>query len=150
MTYTTGAKQGYLNLLNVTDGITKATKLHSFGALGKADVTNGTFVTTAIAKTTTDGIHLWVLIHKKGIAKYSATTINSAVESIEALDSREILCTTTGFYATDAQLTVYNVAGMAVANGLITIRNASLAPGFYVVTATYADGMKLAKKVAVE
>ena len=149
VTYTTGAKQGYLNLLNVTDGITKATKIHSYGALGKADVANGTFVTTAIAKPEGDGIHLWVLIPKQGIAKYSATTINSAVESIEALDSREILCTTTGFYATDARITVVNLSGVIVAEGYDHIDKASLAPGFYVVTATYADGMKLAKKVAV-
>ena len=149
VTYTTGAKQGYLNLLNVTDGITKATKIHSYGALGKADVANGTFVTTAIAKPEGDGIHLWVLIPKQGIAKYSATTINSAVESIEALDSREILCTTTGFYATNARITVVNLSGVIVAEGYDHIDKASLAPGFYVVTATYADGMKLAKKVAV-
>ena len=38
---------------------------------------------------------------------------------------------------------------MVVAEGYDHIDKASLAPGFYVVTATYADGMKLAKKVAV-
>ena len=57
---------------DVTDGFKNAASLHSFSILGTSGISNGTFVSTALAKVDGSKIHLWVLIPKQGIAKYLA------------------------------------------------------------------------------
>ena len=147
VTYKTGVQQGYLNLINVSDGIENATVLHSYGVLGNSGVSNGTFVSTAIAKVENEKIHLWVHIPKQGVAKYVAAGDYSGAREIVA--EKGITFNGDVFSAEGAKISVYSVSGVAVATATDEFNAESLAKGFYVVVATYTDGSKIVKKVAI-
>lgn len=148
VTYKTGVQQGYMNLVNVTDGLEDPQVLHSFGALGASGLSNSTFVSTAIAKVEGAKIHLWVLIPRQGIAKYIAEGKYSGTNSLGDIDSG-VFYDGRSFTAAGATITVYNISGVAVASGYETLDTEGLAKGLYIVAAQLPDGAVKVQKIVV-
>ena len=154
ITYKTTVQQGYLNLINVTDGEASATKLNSYSVLGASGVSNGTFVTTALAKVDGAKIHLWALIPKQGVAKYTASCENVGVESIEAEDAdakivvRDNKIVVKG--AEVSQMAVYTLTGVEVASAKCEeVATDSLDSGIYVAIGVTTDGKLISEKVYI-
>lgn len=149
VTYKSGVQQGYLNLINATEGMENATALHSYGVLGASGVSNGTFVSTAIASVDGETINLWVLIPKQGIAKYKATGKYSGTTGIDRVDAPAIIFTGTSLEAEGAVIEIYTTSGLKVAAGSESVSSGNLAKGIYIVTATFADGTRKATKISI-
>lgn len=149
VTYKTGVQQGYLNLVDVTDGFKNAASLHSFSILGTSGISNGTFVSTALAKVDGSKIHLWVLIPKQGIAKYLAEGKYSGTDSLDDVETG-IFFNGNTFAAAGAQITAYNIAGVAVASSFETLSTDVLAKGLYVIVAQMPDGTRKVEKIAIK
>jgi hypothetical protein len=152
VTYKTSVQQGYLNLINVTDGEASAQKLNSYPVLGASGVSNGTFVTTAIAKVDGSKIHLWTLIPKQGVAKYSAGE-TSIVESIVS-DEAEILVVDNKVAVVGAEveaISIYTLMGTEVASAQGNeVATDNLVHGIYVVLAKTIDGKIVSEKVYID
>ena len=152
VTYKTSVQQGYLNLINVTDGEASAQKLNSYPVLGASGVSNGTFVTTAIAKVDGSKIHLWTLIPKQGVAKYSAGE-TSIVESIVS-DEAEILIVDNKVAVVGAEveaISIYTLMGAEVASAQGNeVATDNLVHGIYVVLAKTIDGKIVSEKVYID
>ena len=152
VTYKTTVQQGYLNLINVTDGEASAQKLNSYPVLGASGVSNGTFVTTAIAKVDGSKIHLWTLIPKQGVAKYSAGE-TSIVESIVS-DEAEILVVDNKVAVVGAEveaISIYTLMGTEVASAQGNeVATDNLVHGIYVVLAKTIDGKIVSEKVYID
>ena len=153
VTYKTTVQQGYLNLINVTDGEASATKLNSYPVLGASGVSNGTFVTTALAKVDGSKIHLWTLIPKQGVAKYTATCEGVGVESIVADDDASIVIADNKVAVNGAEveaISIYSLTGVKVAEeNANEIATDDLEKGIYVVVAITTDGEILSEKVYI-
>ena len=153
VTYKTTVQQGYLNLINVTDGEASATKLNSYPVLGASGVSNGTFVTTALAKVDGSKIHLWTLIPKQGVAKYTATCESSGVEAIECENASIVVCdnkiVVKGVEV--SQMSVYTLTGVEVAKAQGNeVATDSLVHGIYVAIGVTADGKLISEKVYID
>ncbi len=153
VTYKTTVQQGYLNLINVTDGEASATKLNSYPVLGVSGVSNGTFVTTALAKVDGSKIHLWTLIPKQGVAKYTATCEGVGVESIVADDDASIVIADNKVAVNGAEveaISIYSLTGVKVAEeNANEIATDDLKKGIYVVVAITTEGEILSEKVYI-
>lgn len=153
VSYKTTVQQGYLNLIDVTNGEASATKLNSYPVLGSSGVSNGTFVTTALAKVEGSTIHLWTLIPKQGVAKYTAKGESSGVESVEVEEATISFCgNKVALLGDDASLiSVYTLNGAKVAE---TDENElevnDLAHGIYVVVAVTTEGKIISEKVYID
>lgn len=155
VTYASGVKGGRLNLIDVTNGLSKATTVHEYPALNSSTGTsNSTFVSTAIARVNGVDIDMWVLIPNQGIAKYTAKGNTSSVSDIAdtadqmtiALDGRTIRV----LGVEKANIAVYTTTGALVTSANADAVDASsLAAGIYVVTAVSADGQRAAARVLV-
>lgn len=155
VTYKTTVQQGYLNLINVTDGEASAAKLYSYPVLGASGVSNGTFVTTALAKVDGTKIHLWTLIPKQGVAKYTAQCEVVGVESIEAdEESASIVACDNKVVVTGAEtetIAVYSLTGVKVAEGNGNeLATDNLVHGIYVVVAVTPTGDVITEKVYID
>ena len=152
VSYKTSVQQGYLNLIDVTDGEASAEKLNSYPVLGASGVSNGTFVTTAIAKVDGSKIHLWTLIPKQGVAKYSAGE-TSIVESIVS-DEAEILVVDNKVAVVGAEveaISIYTLMGTEVASAQGNeVATDNLVHGIYVVLAKTIDGKIVSEKVYID
>ena len=152
VSYKTSVQQGYLNLIDVTDGEASAEKLNSYPVLGASGVSNGTFVTTAIAKVDGSKIHLWTLIPKQGVAKYSAGE-TSIVESIVS-DEAEILVVDNKVAVVGADvetISIYTLMGTEVASAQGNeVATDNLVHGIYVVLAKTIDGKIVSEKVYID
>ena len=152
VSYKTSVQQGYLNLIDVTDGEASAEKLNSYPVLGASGVSNGTFVTTAIAKVDGSKIHLWTLIPKQGVAKYSAGE-TSIVESIVS-DEAEILVVDNNVAVVGADvetISIYTLMGTEVASAQGNeVATDNLVHGIYVVLAKTIDGKIVSEKVYID
>ena len=153
VTYTTGVQQGYLNLIDVTDGEASAIKLHSYPVLGNSNVSNGTFVSSAIAKVDGSKIHLWALIPKQGVAKYTASTKLSSIE--EVLNDDVKIVAKQGCVMVEngevAQLALVSMTGAVVAHEYgEQVETSHLQSGIYVAVAILTDGSKVASKIVIK
>ena len=152
VSYKTSVQQGYLNLIDVTDGEASAEKLNSYPVLGASGVSNGTFVTPAIAKVDGSKIHLWTLIPKQGVAKYSAGE-TSIVESIVS-DEAEILVVDNKVAVVGAEvetISIYTLMGTEVASAQgNAVATDNLVHGIYVVLAKTIDGKIVSEKVYID
>ena len=152
VTYKTSVQQGYLNLINVTDGEASATKLNGYPVLGASGVSNGTFVTTAIAKVDGTKIHLWTLIPKQGVAKYTAACESVGVESIVTEDAKVVVCDNKIIVkgVEVSQMSVYTLTGIEVANANCEeVATDSLEAGIYVAIGITTDGKLISEKVYI-
>lgn len=151
-TYTTGVQQGYLNLIDVTAGEASATKLYSYPTLGSSNVSNGTYVTSALAKADGNKIHLWTLIPKQGVAKYTATSELSIVEDVLSQDINIVVkqgCITVENAEVENFMLV-SLTGAIVANNFDNeLSTAHIPSGLYVAVAILQDGRKIVNKVIV-
>lgn len=153
VTYKTSVQQGYLNLINVTDGEASATKLNGYPVLGASGVSNGTFVTTAIAKVDGTKIHLWTLIPKQGVAKYTAACESVGVESIVTEDAKVVVCDNKIIVkgVDVSQMSVYTLTGIEVANANCEeVATDSLESGIYVAIGVTNDGKLISEKVYIK
>ena len=153
VTYKTSVQQGYLNLINVTDGEASATKLNGYPVLGASGVSNGTFVTTAIAKVDGAKIHLWTLIPKQGVAKYTAACESVGVESIVTEDAKVVVCDNKIIVqgVDVSQMSVYTLTGIEVANANCEeVATDSLEAGIYVAIGVTNDGKLISEKVYIK
>ena len=153
VTYKTSVQQGYLNLINVTDGEASATKLNGYPVLGASGVSNGTFVTTAIAKVDGTKIHLWTLIPKQGVAKYTAACESVGVESIVTEDAKVVVCDNKIIVkgVEVSQMSVYTLTGIEVANANCEeVATDSLESGIYVAIGVTNDGKLISEKVYIK
>ncbi len=154
VTYKTTVQQGYLNLINVTDGEASATKLNSYPVLGASGVSNGTFVTTSLAKVDGSKIHLWTLIPKQGVAKYTATCNLSGVEAVEAVDNASIVVCDNKIVVKGtevAQMSVYTLTGVEVAKAQGNeVETDNIVHGIYVAIGVTADGKLISEKVYID
>ena len=153
VTYKTTVQQGYLNLIDVTNGEASATKLNSYPVLGASGVSNGTFVTTAIAKVDGSKIHLWTLIPKQGVAKYTAIGESSGIEKIEVEDADIKVCDNkVAVVGADVDtISVYTLTGIEVAKGFENeLEIDSLASGIYVVIGVTTNGKLISEKVYID
>ena len=153
VSYKTTVQQGYLNLVDVTNGEASATKLNSYPALGSSGVSNGTFVTTAIAKVDGSTIHLWALIPKQGVAKYTAKGEVSGVESIVSDDAKILVCDNkVEIVGTEVDtISIYSLTGVEVAQGNGNeLATDNLTNGIYVVFAKTIDGKVVSGKVYIK
>ena len=153
VTYKTSVQQGYLNLINVTDGEASATKLNGYPVLGASGVSNGTFVTTAIAKVDGTKIHLWTLIPKQGVAKYTAACESVGVESIVTEDAKIVVCDNKIIVkgVDVSQMSVYTLTGIEVANANCEeVATDSLESGIYVAIGVTNDGKLISEKVYIK
>ena len=154
VTYKTSVQQGYLNLINVTDGEASAQKLNSYPVLGASSVSNGTFVTTALAKVDGAKIHLWTLIPKQGVAKYTATCEVSGIEKVEADENITMAVCDNKIEVKGAEvinMSIYNLTGVEVANAQGNeVATDNLVHGIYVVLAKTAQGKIFSEKVYID
>ena len=154
VTYKTSVQQGYLNLINVTDGEASAQKLNSYPVLGASGVSNGTFVTTALAKVDGAKIHLWTLIPKQGVAKYTATCEVSGIEKVEADENITMAVRDNKIEVKGAEvinMSIYNLTGVEVANAQGNeVATDNLVHGIYVVLAKTAQGKIFSEKVYID
>ena len=155
ISYKTTVQQGYLNLIDVTNGETSASKLNSYPVLGASGVSNGTFVTTALAKVDGAKIHLWALIPKQGVAKYTAIGETVGVESV--LTEKEdvaIIAYNNKIQVKGTEISkvsIYNLAGVKVAEGDSNETYIDdLVHGIYVVVAVGENGNIYTEKVYVD
>ncbi len=153
VSYKTTVQQGYLNLINVTDGEASATKLNSYPVLGASGVSNGTFVTTALAKVDGSKIHLWTLIPKQGVAKYTATCESVGVESIVAEEEASIIVYDNKIAVKGTELScisVYTLTGIEVAKAQGNeVETDNLVHGIYVAIGVTTDGKLISEKVYI-
>lgn len=154
ISYKTTVQQGYLNLINITDGETSAAKLNSYPVLGASGVSNGTFVTTALAMVDGSKIHLWALIPKQGVAKYTATCEAVGVESIEADEAQTKVVAYNGRIevkgADVEKISVYNLTGIEVARVQGNeVETNDLINGIYVVVVQTTQGKIISEKVYI-
>ena len=154
VTYKTSVQQGYLNLINVTDGEASAQKLNSYPVLGASGVSNGTFVTTALAKVDGAKIHLWTLIPKQGVAKYTATCNVSGIEKVEADENITMAVCDNKIEVKGAEvinMSIYNLTGVEVANAQGNeVATDNLVHGIYVVLVKTAQGKIFSEKVYID
>ena len=151
--YVTGVQQGYLNLIDVTNGVASAVKLKSFDTLGKSGVSNGTIVTTALAQVEGTKIHLLVLIPKQGVAKYTASSTASGVETLVAENDAQIQVCGKQVIASENVTSISLVAmtGQVAAQCNGSELNAdNVANGIYIVVATLNNGTHVTKKVILK
>lgn len=157
VTYATGVKGGRLNLIDATNGLSKAKAIHEYPALSSASgTTNSTFVSTAIARVNGAKVNLWVLIPGQGIAKYTAVSTSGLTSVSDLADGAEALTialegrTIRVFGAEKAAVAVYTTTGALVTSATGDAVDASgLAAGIYVVTAVSDDGRRTAARVLV-
>lgn len=151
VSYTTTIQQGYLNLINTTAGEASATKIKSFPVLGSSGVSNSTFISTALAQVENNKVHLWVLIPKQGVAKYTATA-PSGIDDIVANNDASIVMSN-GVIAVEgaqaANITLVAMTGAVVAQADEQIDATAINPGIYVAVATLADGSRITTKLAI-
>ncbi len=152
VTYTTGVQQGYLNLIDVTAGEVSATKLYSYPVLGSSSVSNGTYVTSTLAKVDGNKIHLWTLIPKQGVAKYTASSELSAIEDILNQDINIVV--KQGYITVEntevKELMLVSLTGAIVANNFDNVLSTAHIPsGLYVAVAILQDGRKIVNKVII-
>lgn len=153
ITYKTTVQQGYLNLIDVTNGEASASKINSFPVLGASGVSNGTFVSTAIAEVENNKIHLWALIPKQGVAKYTATA-PAGIDDVIA-DNSDVSINKWGnvvkVQGGEAnEIMLVSMSGAVVARSLgneLVIE--SLPKGIYVAVAIMSDGSRVASKLAL-
>ena len=153
ITYTTTVQQGYLNLIDVTNGEASASKINSFPVLGASGVSNGTFVSTAIAEVENNKIHLWALIPKQGVAKYTATA-PAGIDDVVA-DKNDVTINKLGnvvkVQGGEAnEIMLVSMSGAVVARSLgneLVID--SMPKGMYVAVAIMGDGSRVASKLAL-
>ncbi len=153
VSYKTTVQQGYLNLIDVTNGEASASKLNSYPVLGSSGVSNGTFVTTALAKVEGSTIHLWTLIPKQGVAKYTAKGESSGVENVEAEEAIITFCGNKVALLGDeaSVISVYTLSGAKVAEATENeIEVNDLAHGIYVVVAVTTEGKIISEKVYID
>ena len=151
--YKTTVQQGYLNLIDVTNGEASATKINSFPVLGASGVSNGTFVSTAIAEVENNKIHLWALIPKQGVAKYTATA-PAGIDDIVA-DNSDVTINKLGNVikvqgGEASEIMLVSMSGAVVARGLgdeLVID--SMPKGIYVAVAIMNNGSRVTSKVAL-
>lgn len=153
ITYTTTVQQGYLNLIDVTNGEASATKINSFPVLGASGVSNGTFVSTAIAEVENNKIHLWALIPKQGVAKYTATApagIDDVVadKNDVAINKLGNVVKVQGGEANEIMLVSMSGAVVARSQGNELVID-SMPKGIYVAVAIMSDGSRVASKLAL-
>ena len=121
--------------------------------LGASGVSNGTFVTTALAKVDGSKIHLWALIPKQGVAKYTATCESVGVESIVADDDASIVIADNKVAVNGAEveaISIYSLTGVKVAEeNANEIATDDLEKGIYVVVAITTEGEILSEKVYI-
>lgn len=149
VSYKTSVQQGYLNLVDITNGEASATKLKSYDTLGASGVSNGTFVTTSIAEVSGSTIHLWVLIPKQGVAKYTASTV-SGIDEIHC-NNAEIAISGNRITAAGANnISLISLTGQIIASTESDELSADKATtGIYIAVATFNDGSRLTKKIAI-
>ena len=152
VSYKTSVQQGYLNLIDVTNGEASASKLNSYPVLGASGVSNGTFVTTAIAKVEGSTIHLWTLIPKQGVAKYKAGE-TSGVETIVSEEAKIFVCDNkvTVVGAEVESMAIYSLTGVEVArDNYNELTTNDLVHGIYIVVAQTAQGKIISEKVYIK
>lgn len=155
ISYRSGVQQGYLNLVNLTEGWDSPKIVNSYAPLGTAGVSNGTFVTTAIAKSIGNKVHLWALIPKQGIAKYTAMSSTTAASEIDIPVHTDgtLRYDGTAIYMTNgetARLQLINMTGGVVAAATSDrLATSGLQQGIYVATSTSANGSRQAIKIAI-
>lgn len=152
VTYKTGVQQGYLNLINTTSGEASATVIKSFDALGASGVSNGTFVSTAIAEVDGLSIHLWVLIPKQGIAKYTASS-TSGVEEIAVDNDAKLAVNGKTIIASDdvAEIILISMTGnIAARSNSNELYAGNVSQGIYIAVALTNDGKRITRKVAIK
>ncbi len=153
ITYKTTVQQGYLNLIDVTNGEASATKLNSFPVLGASGVSNGTFVTTAIAEVENNKVHLWALIPKQGVAKYTATA-PAGIDDVIA-DNSDVTINKWGNVVKvqggeASEIMLVSMSGAVVARGIGNeLETSSMPKGIYVAVAVMSDGSRVASKIAL-
>ncbi len=150
-TYASEATQGYLNLIDITNGVESPTVLHSFPVLGANGVSNGTFVNSAISAVEGKDIHLWVLIPNQGAAKYTASPIQSSIETIDGALAEPKLAINNGNItlqgAEVAEMIVVTATGLPVAQSNCNeVETDHLNSGIYIVVATLTDGSRISTK----
>ena len=153
VTYKTTVQQGYLNLIDVTNGEASATKLNSFPVLGASGVSNGTFVTTALAKVDGSKIHLWTLIPKQGVAKYTATSESSGIEVVEVEDANiKVYDNKVAVVGADVEvISIYTLTGVEVAKAQGNeVATDNLVHGIYVAIGVTTDGKLISEKVYID
>lgn len=154
ISYRNGVQQGYLNLVDVTEGMDSPKIINSYASLGAAGVSNSTFVTTAIAKSEGNKIHLWALIPKQGIAKYTAMSSTTSTETINSdISAIELRYNGLEVYTTNGETTRLRIIGMT---GIIVaeaidhkLSTTGLPQGIYIAVATLADGSTKTIKISV-
>ena len=149
ITYASGVKGGYLNLVDVTNGLSKAEKIYSYPALGTTSGTsNATFVSTAIARVSGTTIDLWALVPNQGIARYKAVGSSSSISNSIADEDEALAIALNGrtisiLGAENARIAVYTPAGALVAAGNGESLDASgLTGGIYIVVAIDGEGRR--------
>ena len=149
----TGYTNGFVTLSDVTDA-SKPVVLNSFDAMGGAK--NDTFLSTVLTKVDSDNkIHIWALIPKQGIAKYTASATSTAIGTITDDEGEAFSITYNGnsFVATGsevAELRIFSIAGAMVGYGHGNeVQAQNLRRGIYIVAATFTDGSMKSAKVAV-
>lgn len=149
--YTTGVQQGYLNLINISSGEASATKVKSFPVLGASGVSNGTFVSTALAQVENNKVHLWVLIPKQGVAKYTATA-PTGIDGI-SVDSDAQIVMRDGVITVEngqpAGIMLVAMTGSVVAQADEAIDASMVNSGIYIAVARLADGTTITRKMAI-
>ncbi len=152
VTYKTRVQQGYLNLINTSSGEASASVIKSFDVLGASGVSNGTFVSTAIAEVNGLNINLWVLIPKQRIAKYTASSA-SGVEEITINDNAKLTVNGKSIAAVDdvAEIILVSMTGNIAARSNSNELNAeNVSRGIYIAVALTHDGKRITQKVAIK
>lgn len=157
VTYATGVKGGRLNLIDATNGLSKASLIHEYPALSSASgASNSTFVSTAIARVNGAKINLWVLIPGQGIAKYTAASTSGLTSVGDLADEADYMTITLEgrtirvLGVEEAAIAVYNTSGALVTTAKADAVDVSgLSAGVYVISAVSADGRRAVARILV-
>lgn len=146
---------GAFTLMDITDGISSATKVNTYPSAGLGNVRNTSFRSSLCTEVTSSDLNVWVLIPMQGAAyyKFQHSTVSGVEEGLAAATGTVNIAvsnkqlTVTGCEAT--RIDVYSIAGAIAAseNGTNTVSLDALNPGMYIVVVFDQSGNRTIQKI---
>lgn len=143
---------GAFTLMDITDGISSATKIGTYPATGLGNVRNTSFRSSLCTEVTQSDLNVWVLIPMQGVTyyKFQHSTVSGIENIAECNDVKVIVSgsTLTVAGAEASRIDIYSIAGALCASevGSNTI-NVDILSGMYIVVVTDANGNKTTHKI---
>lgn len=144
---------GAFTLINVTDGISSASKIATYPSMGLGtSQRNTSFRTSLCYEVNSTHVNVWALVTMQGVTHYrfQHSTVSGIENAIEAEDVKVMVSgstlTVTGTEATHIE--IYSIAGaLCVSETGCNSVNIDALSGMYIVVVTDANGNKTTHKI---